>query len=174
LTYGKPLAGVCGATALFVCGVTGFPVPPNSLPASEGTLALGSGSSSNTTFAPGAKVTLSGSGFKSNAAVTLVMYSEPQQLGTTVADAGGAISSAVSIPRNVTGTHTLVALGVAPDGTAHNVQSKINVVAGGGPGELAMTGVNVAAMVAGGLGMIIGGFVLVRTARYRRPLLPAN
>lgn len=171
MTIGKPAAGVCAATALFVCGVTGFPTPPGSVPASEGNLSLGSGSSA--TFAPGAKLQLSGAGFKSNAAVTVAMYSQPRQLGTTVASGAGAISTAVTLPTDLTGTHTVVALGLAPDGTAHNVQARVTVAAGPGQiARLATTGANTAGMAAGALGMIVAGFALVRGARYRRPLLP--
>lgn len=172
MTLGKPVAGVCAATALFVCGVTGFPVAPDSVPASTGTLSLGG--TATTSLVAGQDLSLIADGFASNASISIVQYSEPTTLGTTVADSSGHMSVEVSLDPDLTGQHTLVALGNAPDGSAHAVESRVTIAAPAtspiGASELARTGFSTAAYAGGGFLALLSGIALIRAARGRKTL----
>lgn len=171
MAYTGPGAGFCLATALFICGAAGFPVPPAQVPPSSGSLALGTSASS--VFAPGAKVSLTGDGFAANASVTITIYSSPQILGHTVADASGHVATSATLPANLTGKHTLTALGNGLGNTGRALEASVDIkaVASASP-SLASTGFGAAAWILGGIGMIIAGFALIRTAVFRRKLLP--
>lgn len=170
--YGKPLAGFCAATALFVCGATGFPVAPPGLPPATGSLALSGSTGSTTTLAPGARVTVSGFGYASGASVTIAIYSSPDELAHVVADSSGKVDTSVTLPTTLTGAHTLTAIGNTPGGSVQSLESAVEISAAGATGVLPFTGINVAGFVLGGFGMILAGFVLIRTAVFRRRLLP--
>jgi hypothetical protein len=115
-----------------------------------------------------------GTGYASDAAVNVSIYSSPVDLADVVADANGNVVASVTIPASLTGPHTLSAIGNAPDGSARSLQASVNIVspAPGSIGALPRTGIRVTALVTGGLGMILAGLVLVRTAAFRRRLLP--
>jgi hypothetical protein len=175
MSIGKPVAGVCVSTALFVCGAAGYPQATAELPPASGTLVLDqSTGGSPKAIAAGGSFVLTGDGFAGNAAVTLVVYSEPRELGRTVADATGRIDASVTLPADLTGQHTVTALGNAADGTPRSLQAAVDVLAAGetapGPGNLAYTGLSVAGLLAGALGLIVAGFALVRTAVFGRRL----
>lgn len=173
MPYGKPLAGVCVATALFVCGATGFPNPPSSVPPSSGTLVLAGGS---TTVAPGATLTISGGGFAGDAAVTVAVYSSPQVLDHVVADASGSVAATVTLPSGLSGQHTVTALGDGPGNVPHALTATVDVEAAvtGSGSSLPYTGFDVLEWTLGGLALILAGFALMRTAVFRRRLLPAR
>ncbi|MGK5110402.1 hypothetical protein [Geodermatophilus sp. CPCC 205506] len=173
--YNK-VAGICLATALFICGVAGFPTPPSALPASTGTLVMTEGGHASAVhFAPGAEIALRGGGFAAGAAVTVAVYSRPQALLTTKADGSGVIDVSVELPADLApGRHTLVALGLGPDGTAISLQSPITVVAANPAAQLAYTGFNVLTYLVAGLALIVVGLVLLRTGLMRRRLVPAS
>lgn len=175
--YGKPLAGVCASTALFLCGLAGFPVAPDALPPATGSLVLSAGSSTSaTTLLPGADIRLAGAGFADEAAVTVSVYSDPIGLGATTADTDGEIDTTVTLPDTLLGRHTITALGNAPDGSAHSLQAKV-ILARAVPAvgsTLPETGLRTAAFATSGLGMIVLGFALIRTAVYRRKFMPVS
>ena len=59
---------------------------------------------------------MQGSGFVPGSTVELFVYSDPEPLGTTTADADGAISVGVVIPADLElGAHTIVARGFSLD-----------------------------------------------------------
>ena len=176
-TYGQPLAGFCAATAVFLCGLAGFPVASELLPPATGGLVLTSESgASETTLLPGAEVRLLGAGFADEAAVTISLYSDPIGLGTTTADAEGEIDATVTLPDTLVGEHTISALGNAPDGSAHSLQATVSLerTAPAAAGTLAETGLRSAAIAATGLGMVVLGFALIRSTVYRRKFLPVS
>lgn len=163
--YGKPLAGLCTATALFLCSITGYPIPPPELPLADASLVY----EGNVVLSPGSEVEVTGDGFASGAAVSISVYSEPQLLNEVVADSGGAISAVVGLPSDLPlGSHTISAIGVAPSGEARVLQVVIDV----GPATLPFTGFDTLLTVVSGLGLLIAGFVLIRSTVYRRRLLP--
>ncbi len=118
---------------------------------------------------PGSSITISGGGFSPGADVTVVIRSEPLELGTTTADATGFMSIEVTLPEDFpAGDHTLSATGFSPDGTL--VLSLPVEVAGGddlgeAPDALAFTGSSlVQALLAAGA-IAAGGLFLVRLSR---------
>ena len=173
--YGKA-AGLCLATALFICGVAGFPTPPSSLPASTGALMMTEGGGGQApSFTPGARIQVRGDGFAPGASVTVAIYSRPDALDRTVADALGAVDLTVRLPREIApGAHTLVALGVGPDGAAVALTAPITVAKTVPGAELAYTGFNVLTYLAAGVLMLVVGLILLRTGIMRRQLLPAR
>jgi len=55
----------------------------------------------------GMELTISGTGFKANASVTVTYESEPEVLKTTTTDSGGSFSVTFTIPESVGGEHTI-------------------------------------------------------------------
>ena len=173
--YGR-VTGVCLATALFICGVIGFPTPPSTVPAATGSLTMTQGAAGEAAaFTPGASISLKGGGFAADAAVTVAIYSQPRALAQTMADASGNLDVTVRLPGDLpTGRHTLVALGVGPDGSAVALTVPITVANGSGAAELAYTGFNVLAYLAGGVLLLVVGLVMLRTGIMRRRLVPVG
>lgn len=173
MTLGKPVAGFCAATALFVCGAAGFPTPPSSAP--PATAALSLGGVSTTSLVAGQQLDLSADGFAANAAITVVQYSEPTPLGTAVADGAGRLATRVSLDPDLSGTHTIVAMGLAPDGSGMAVTSEVTIasrsVSPSGASELAWTGVQTLPWVGGSILALLSGGALIRAAK-GRPTLP--
>lgn len=173
--YGKPIAGFCAATAVFICSASGFPVAPASVPLSSGTLVMSGASSGVTNVTAGQKVTLSGSGYAGDAAVAIAVYSSPDQLANVVASPSGQVQTTVTVPRDLLGSHILVALGNDPGGAARALEAPINVSAPSASSvtnmTLPFTGMNVVGLLLGGFGLILAGFVLIRTAVFRRKFL---
>lgn len=170
--YGKPLAGVCVATLLFTCGASGFPVPPDSVPPSSGSLDLAGTASGTTALAPGSTVTVSGDGFAARANVTVAVYSEPETVSRVTAGSGGHITATFQLPEDLRGVHTITAIGNGRDNSSRALESRINVVAG--ESALPRTGFNLAALAVGAVGLILAGFALVRTAVFGRRFLPSK
>ena len=172
MTLGKPVAGICAATALFVCGAAGFPTPPSSVPPATATLSLGG--VSTTSLVAGQELELSASGFRPEAAITVAQYSEPTQLGTAVADAEGDLATTVTLDADLTGSHTIVAMGLAPDGSGMAVKSEVTIAprtaAPSGASELAWTGVQTLPWVIGSILALLSGGALIRAAQGRRTL----
>jgi hypothetical protein len=179
MSIGKPVAGVCVSTALFVCGAAGYPQATSELPPATGTLVLGGSSNgaAPTSIAAGGSFVISGDGFSNNAAVTIVVYSEPRELGRTVATAAGRIDTSVTLPDDLTGRHTVTALGNGADGNPRSLQAAVDVRAlsdSANPASLAYTGLSVAGLLAGGIGLIVAGFALVRTTVFGRRLTASS
>ncbi|TWH75726.1 titin [Modestobacter roseus] len=147
------------------------PVVPATVPEAPLTLTTDKGQISSTT--PGAKLTVIGTGFLPFSTATIVIYSEPQVLGTVTTDADGNFSREVEVPATLAaGQHSLVASGTAPDGTERFMRMDVTVAAGaaGTPagGGLAYTGASVAAPLGLGLVTLVGGGVLLLVSRRRR------
>jgi hypothetical protein len=80
-------------------------------------LTLLSGGSPVTAAIPDARLTVVGSGFVPGSRVELFVYSDPEPLGTTTADADGSIAAGIVIPADLElGAHTVVARGFSADG----------------------------------------------------------
>jgi hypothetical protein len=167
VSYGKPLAGVCLATAVFVCSAVGAPLLPESPPPANAPLTLPS-TGGSTTLTAGGSVTIHGTGFAPHANISIGVYSSPTNLDAITADATGAFTDSVTIPAAFSGSHTLVAEGDAPDGSARVLASPITVQAASGSGSLPFTGLNTALLALSGLGLILAGFALVRAAALGR------
>lgn len=173
---GKPFAGICVSTAVFACGAVGFPVAPQELPPSTGELVLDVRNEGPLDLAPGAELTLSGGGFADHAAVTVAIYSSPTDLASVVSDNEGEIDAVVALPEDLRGEHTVAAIGNGPQGELVSLQAAVSIKAAptAATGEtLPRTGLSLAVMAIGGMGMLLAGFVLVRTVAFRRKFLPS-
>ncbi|WP_194290410.1 fibronectin type III domain-containing protein [Modestobacter roseus] len=149
------------------------PVVPAAVPSAPLTLTTDKGQISSTT--PGAKLTVIGTGFLPFSTATIVIYSEPQVLGTVTTDADGNFSREVEVPATLAaGQHSLVASGTAPDGTERFMRMDVTVAAATGAvpaaaeGGLAYTGASVLVPAGVGLAALIGGTVLLLVSRRRR------
>ena len=117
-------------------------------------------------------------GFAPGATVSFGIYSTPVLLGTAVADAGGTARTALTIPVGFTGHHTIVAIGIAPDGSVRSLTAAVTLA---GPTaamdaaataktpQIASTGVPYNAPVVSLLGILalLAGLLLVRRSRRR-------
>lgn len=149
-----------------VATVTSDVVPaPSTVPESDGDLVLPAGATASVDA--GKTITITGSGYAANTSVTILLYSTPQILTTVVTDGNGSFTATVTVPAGLAvGQHTLVAAGLAPDGTMRYVTLPITVTAGGA--MLANTGADVTAPALGGLAAVVVGAGLLVAAR-RRP-----
>ena len=141
---------------------------PASVPAKNGDLVRPAGQSGS--VAPNSTVRITGGGYLPNSTVTLLAYSTPQVLTTTVADGAGNIDVTVTIPAGLAaGSHTLVAAGVDAQGNPRYLTLPITVAGGTtGSGGLAYTGASVAVPAIGGLAALVVGGGLVVAGRRRR------
>lgn len=98
----------------------------------------------------------------------MTLYSEPIVLGTVVTDAQGNFRKAVTVPAALRGSHTMVAQGVAPDGTPRAMDLAITVAVSDRRGGLAVTGSAISALVLLGLALTVTGAVLRLGGRRRR------
>ena len=163
--YGKPLAGICAATALFLCTITGYPIPPPELPLADAPLSSPDGF----VLDPGSEVEVTGDGFAPDAAVSISVYSTPLLLSEVVADVDGSISAVVKLPEDLAlGSHTISAIGLAPSGEARALSLAVEVE----PSALPFTGFDASLIVLSAIGLLFAGFVLIRSSVYGRPLLP--
>jgi hypothetical protein len=87
------------------------------------------------TVKPGDVLTLTASDFAGDAPVTFGIYSSPTVLAVVKADASGTATATVTIPAGLTGTHTLVASGIAPDGSRRFLLTAITLAGGSGSGS---------------------------------------
>ena len=67
---------------------------------------------------PGQSFTATASGFAPGAPITWGIYSSPRTLANTVADSTGTATAVLTIPAGFQGLHTIVATGIAPDGSS--------------------------------------------------------
>jgi hypothetical protein len=150
--------------------VTSDVVPaPSTVPESDGALTLPAGATAS--VEAGKTVTITGSGYQSFTGVTILLYSTPQILTTVVTDGGGSFTATVTVPAGLAvGQHTLVAAGLAPDGTMRYLTLPVTVTGAGA--VLANTGADVTAPALGGLTAVVLGTGLLVVAR-RRPETPA-
>jgi hypothetical protein len=128
-------------------------------------------SSLATQISPGSSITLVGSGYPANTAVTFTLHSNTTSLGSTTTDGDGSFTATVNIPLNVgAGNHDIVAsagnesctlslLGTASE-RAHR--------SSGDGGDLASTGVQIAALSTAAVILLGGGALFVVAGRRRR------
>ena len=167
--YGRPFAGLCVATALVICGLTGYPVAPDVLAQATGTLNLEDGGSFMA-VPSGSTFDVVGDGFGPGAAVTISVYSEPSLLAEVVADDAGTIRKVVQLPDGLAeGTHTVSAIGNSPDGDLWALQSEIVVVEAD---TLPFTGFSLVGLTGAGILLVIVGFALIRSTVFGRRFLP--
>ncbi|EFF81018.1 alpha-L-fucosidase [Schaalia odontolytica] len=140
------------------------------------------------TVEAGKTITVKGTGFAPESAVTLTLHSEPVEVGTATVDENGAFSAEVTVPANTeAGDHTVVAESTSPAVTASapltvtapavpsaepsaspSVQPSAAPAPApeqGGKGGLARTGTNALIVVAGALIAAGVGTVLIRRSR---------
>jgi hypothetical protein len=120
---GSNVDTTCTPDAAITVPVQSSPQLPDTPPTSNGDLTV------TGDLKAGAKVTLSGSGFKAGTNATAGMYSTPVTLGVGTADAQGAISVDVTIPSGTTGSHTLVLLGTKDDGSPWALTKTVTITA---------------------------------------------
>ncbi len=139
--------------------------PPATPPAGDGVLKVASATGSLiSTARPGAQLTLTGTGFAPGSAVTFVVYSTPQVLGTGTADPSGAAVLAVTLPTDLEpGRHTLVAYGTAAGGGPRALTAGFTLThASATPATLASTGTDIAVPLWTGLTFLtVGGLALI-------------
>ena len=143
-------------------------VVPTAVPTKDGDLVRPAGQSGS--VAAGSTVRVTGGGYLPGSTVTLIAYSTPQVLTTTVADGSGNIDVTVTIPAGLAaGNHTLVAAGVDAQGNTHYLTLPITVTGGTtGSGGLAYTGADIAVPAIGGLAALAIGGGLVLAGRRKR------
>ena len=93
---------------------------------------------SDTTPEPGDTITVQGSGFDPGSEVKITIESDPVLLATATASTSGSFSADITLPASFTGTHTLKATGIAPDGSVRVLATQITIAGG----ELPDTGVS--------------------------------
>jgi LPXTG-motif cell wall-anchored protein len=141
--------------------------PPSSVPAADGTLSAPSGAGGGSVV-KGHKVTLHGTGYAPNSLISVLVYSTPQVLTTTMTDASGSFTVEVTVPAGLPdGRHTLVAAGADPSGHMRYMTLPITVTAGSA--ELAYTGASVLTPALAGLGALVLGGGLLMVSRRRSP-----
>jgi hypothetical protein len=116
---------------------------------------------------------VTGTDFAANEQVSLTLHTKVFALTTVQTDANGAFSVEVTLPDGVTGNHTVVATGSSKD----KASAKLTVSncaaaagAGGSTGSGGLSNTGIAVLSIGGLGvlLLVGGTVLVLSARRRR------
>ena len=147
-------------------GAVGAPATPTAVPTKDdGDLVGPAGPISKVTA--GQQVVLQGAGYLPGSSVRLALFSTPVDLGTVVVASDGTFSATVTIPAGLAnGTHTLVATGVAPDGTTRNLVITVTVSGGTAVAALANTGFDATPVaLGGGLAMLAGAGLLVGSRR---------
>jgi LPXTG-motif cell wall-anchored protein len=158
--------------------VENVPTVPTTVPA-DAPLSLKTDKAGQTTAAPGEKITVLGTGFMPNSNATVIIYSEPRVLGTVTTDENGSFRLEVVIPADLpAGEHSLVASGIAPDGSERFIRMNVTVDADGnatidGNGDevddtLAYTGAEPLVPALLGAGALVGGGALLFVSRRRR------
>ncbi len=138
--------------------------PPASVPESDGPLTAPPGAASG--VAKGETITITGTGYKPNSVVTILIYSEPQVLTAVMTDGTGSFTVEVTVPAGLpVGQHTLVAAGVDPSGAMRYMTLPVTVTEGGA--TLAYTGADIALPAFGGLAALALGGGLMFAARRR-------
>jgi len=76
---------------------------------------------------PGETITVSGTGFMTDSDVHITIQSTPVALRTVTADGAGSFSTTVRVPSGYSGSHEIVATGIAPDASVRVLASTIEV-----------------------------------------------
>ncbi|MEV1285975.1 fibronectin type III domain-containing protein [Micromonospora sp. NPDC049679] len=114
----------------------------------------------------GGTITLTARGYRTGSIVEFYLHSKPVFLGTAVADEAGVATLNASLPAGVTGSHNVVAVGTAPDGTPISRHLRITVAASSG--GLARTGSDTIGYLGAGVALILVGAALYIAARKRK------
>jgi hypothetical protein len=155
--------------------VPAAPIVPSSVPSTP--LKLTTEQGTDTKLVVGEKVVVMGDGFMPFSTATVIIYSKPQVLATVVTDANGSFRVEVAVPAGLpAGTHSLVASGVAPDGTERFLRLDVTVDAAGNVagkpassgGGLAYTGATPLVPALLGGATLVGGGLLVVVSRRRK------
>jgi hypothetical protein len=102
------------------------PAPPPTPPATD--LVLTTTDGNITVAEPGQDIIFVGTGFLAFSTVAVTIYSDPIVLGTFTTDAFGNFRGPVTLPEGLTaGEHTVVAQGVAPDGSPRSMALLVTV-----------------------------------------------
>lgn len=134
---------------------------------------------SDTTPTPGQTITIEGRTYAEGASMTITMTSDPVVLGSAAADAAGVATLQATIPADTAlGSHTITAVGQAPDGSELTQSLAIEVVQADGAGgddsdpsgALPRTGDDTSLPLAKlGLGLAaIGGLITALAAKRRK------
>lgn len=144
------------------------PLPPSAPSGNQisGTLA----SSEGVRFVAGDRDTVvTGTGYAANTPVTVGIYSTPTGLGTTTTDTAGTFKLATQIPTGFSGAHTIVAVGLAPDGTTRITALGVTVTAATTTsGGLAVTGTPTGRITLLGVALLLLG-TAIRAGLADRP-----
>jgi hypothetical protein len=120
--------------------------------------------------APGAIVTVSGTGFAIDSNVYVTLESQPLLLATVTANASGDFAVDVTIPASYSGQHTLAATGTDPQGSERVLTSTIQVGAASSPKNAPAQSSDafVLAIAAAGIVLLTGAIILVmrRASQY--------
>ncbi len=158
--------------------VAAEPLVPAQVPLTELTLTTDRGVISE--VAPGDKLAVIGTGFQPFSRAVVIIYSEPQVLGTVTTDADGSFRLEVEVPAGLeAGEHSLVASGVAPDGSSRFLRMDVTVdpapvptaapaPAIGAGGGLAFTGSAPLVPALAGVGALLAGGLLLLVDRRHR------
>jgi titin len=137
------------------------PIPPTP---PDTTLVLTTDKGVITHAEPKQRIVVIGTGFAAFSTATIVIYSHPIELGTVVTDAYGNFSKPVTIPADLAnGHHSLVAAGVAPDGSTHAMKMGVDVATS----SLAATGTSLVDYLILGLLLLVTGAGLANWGRRR-------
>jgi hypothetical protein len=141
---------------------TGTPSgPPTGTVQAPDAVPTGAISAGSATATPGAQVTISGDGYQPGSTVVITVYSTPVNLGTATVQTNGTFTATVTLPANLaTGSHTLLASGIAPGGAVRYV-SKALTVSAANFGPLPVTGVNAIRIGLGAVALLVLGVAAV-------------
>jgi hypothetical protein len=165
--------GTCAAVlaAPAMASATSLPAAAAAAPAQCPTYPFGPGPSvsiSTTNPFPGQSVTITGANFNKNAHVTVVMSPPTVTLGSATTSASGSFTLHLTVPTNATGTKTITVVGGAPAGCAPNtIAIHIQTTVGPPGNHLSNTGVEIAAIIAVALALLIGGVLFATVGRRR-------
>ena len=125
---------------------------------------------SSTSVHPGETVTVSGTAFAPNTALTLIMESTPVVLGHVTTNAAGAFSTRVTIPSNASGSHVITVQGDTSGCPVQSIQVVVSagVEAARASRGLSFTGVHIAELLALALGLLGIGAVVNRAGHRRQ------
>jgi LPXTG-motif cell wall-anchored protein len=140
------------------------------------------GSVGDDTPQPGTTTHVHGEGFKGSSDVDVEAHSAVFSLGTFRTSAAGVLDADVTIPLGLpVGPHSIVLVGIAPDGTSRVVSIPISITAAaaaaaraaqdsGGTGvlQLPTTGAEIASVAVAGLVLVGVGSAAVISGRRRR------
>jgi hypothetical protein len=175
----KVAAATIGLSAALAGTAVGLAGPVNAAPGSKG-CTQGSYPPANSTVAlsrsratVGMTMSYRARCYKPGEKVTATVYSTPQQVGVTTADATGTVSGSFTVPSNLKpGRHTLELAAATGTQSASFVVVPSGAAAGSGSrsagDSLAFTGSDAAKTAGAGIVLLLGGGALVVAAKRRK------